>query len=161
MYDENFNYSNPEASRVKLTPNKLMGFSIAYCDNDETTSRENFIGSMIMSREHANDNYITADYFGSMLLVDPDHTGISNTELPVKEKRVILYPNPANDKITFSQIQENIMKLEIRSINGSLIKTMQISGLHETVDIGDLTKGIYFINLLTDTFSQTERIIKN
>jgi hypothetical protein len=162
MFNSSFNGNNFETSRVKLTPNKLMGFSIAYCDNDETTSRENFIGSMIMPEAHANDNYITADYFGSMLLIDPDQAWTSNTLLPANEKKVSVYPNPATDQITISEISEhgNAMKLEIRSITGSIIRTVQLSGLQETVEIGDLAKGIYLFNLLSDSFSQTERIVK-
>jgi hypothetical protein len=61
IYDATFNLSNPEASRVKLFPNKLMGFSIAYCDNDQTTSRENYNGYMEMTEATKNDNYNKAD----------------------------------------------------------------------------------------------------
>jgi hypothetical protein len=74
LYDKNFSLSNPEASRVYLSPNNVMGFTLAYCDNDQTTSRENFIGSIYMTQSTANNNYITADYFGTIFLVDPDYT---------------------------------------------------------------------------------------
>ena len=72
-YTSDFTVGDPEASRVILHHHKLMGFSLAYCDNDETLGRENFIGSQTMTPATANDNYITADYFGSLLLVDPDY----------------------------------------------------------------------------------------
>lgn len=72
VYNKNFNPNNPEQSRVKLQPNKHMGFALAYCDYDGNPQheRENFIGSIFMPAAHNNDNYKTADYFGEMILVD-------------------------------------------------------------------------------------------
>lgn len=164
MYDENLVYSNSEASRVTLTANKLMGFSIAYCDNDDAANkeRENFIGSMIMDETHRNDNYITADYFGTMLLVDPDHTGTSNSELHLNKKKVAVYQNSSTDKIVLSQIPEQCdkLKLELYNIAGSLVRTMRVSGFQAEVEIGDLKKGVYLLNLTCGSFSQTERIIR-
>lgn len=163
MFNSSFNGNNSETSRVTLTPNKLMGFSIAYCDNDDAANkeRENFIGSMIMSQAHANDNYITADYFGTMLLVD-DQTGISTIELPGYEKKVDVFPNPASDKITLTQKAgfDSNMKLEICYVTGSVIKTIQISESQQTIEIGDLAKGIYLFNFSNNSFFQTERIVK-
>jgi len=162
MFNANFDPKKPDASRVVLTDNKLMGFSIAYCDNDDAADqqRENFIGSMIMPEAYKNVNYQTADYFGSMLLVDPDHSGVSSPDLK-NNKRVKVYPNPATDKVTFMQAQDDDVILEIRSLTGSLVREMQLSALTETVEISDLAKGMYLFNLSSNSFSQTERIVKN
>lgn len=70
IYDDTYDGSSPEASRVTLTANKIMGFTIAYCDNDETTSRENFIGSIELPADKNNICYQDATYFGSMKLVE-------------------------------------------------------------------------------------------
>jgi hypothetical protein len=162
MYSASFNISNPEASRVKLTPDKLMGFTIAYCDNDAGTTRENFIGSMIMTQPTANDNYKTANYFGSMLLVDSDQDYVSAKTFSNQEKRVSVFPNPATDKITLTQSvgKETGMKLEIRSMTGVLIKTVQILNGRQTVEIGDLAKGLYLFSITSENYSQTELIDK-
>jgi hypothetical protein len=72
IFDDKFSYDNPAPSRIKLTPNKLMGFSIAYCDNDGGRERDNFIGSVEMPDGHKNDSYINCDYFGTMLLIDSE-----------------------------------------------------------------------------------------
>lgn len=93
IYDESYNHSSPANSRVDLHEDKLMGLAIAYCDNDETSYRENFIGSMFMEAAHNNDMYRNADYFGPMVLVDPS-TGTA----PVSEfSGFRLYPVPAKD----------------------------------------------------------------
>lgn len=56
----------------KLKAGKLMGFSLAYCDNDdpdeEKKTRDNFIGSVPVSRENKNAHWHNADDFGRIKL---------------------------------------------------------------------------------------------
>jgi hypothetical protein len=75
IYSDKYSPENPEKSRVCLNNDKLMGFSIAYCDNDETikgakNNRKSFLGSMEMNSVNFDDNCKTADYFGALLLVE-------------------------------------------------------------------------------------------
>jgi hypothetical protein len=162
VYNSKFIVSNPEASRVKLSPQKLMGFSIAYCDNDETKARENFIGSMDMTQATANDNYKTADYFGSMLLVD--RTEITKLFEIEKENTEIvrIYPNPAKDKLTI-ELSNGVSandSFTIHSISGSLLKSGQIKTRNQIITVNDLTPGIYFLTVSSGVNRQTMRFIK-
>lgn len=59
--------SNPKAT---LTLGKMMGFSMAYCDNDGGTTRQSFIGSENVPGTNKNVAYINADVFGNLELVD-------------------------------------------------------------------------------------------
>tara|TARA_Y100000588_G_scaffold96289_1_gene104329 strand:- start:13241 stop:14011 length:771 start_codon:yes stop_codon:yes gene_type:complete len=65
-YDDNSNSNKP----VKLTTNKKVGFAIAYCDNDYSTERENFIGSIPVEGEDKNRGWIDANIFGTLKLKD-------------------------------------------------------------------------------------------
>ena len=53
---------------VKLHENKEIGFMIAYCDNDNSDERENFIGSMKVVGDDKNRGWIDAGVFGSYQL---------------------------------------------------------------------------------------------
>ena len=53
---------------VKLSEGKKIGFALAYCDNDASTERENFIGSVFVPGEDKNQGYKTADIFGTIVL---------------------------------------------------------------------------------------------
>lgn len=51
-----------------LTAGKKMGFALAYCDNDHSPERENFIGSVKVEGEDKNRGWIDAGVFGVLTL---------------------------------------------------------------------------------------------
>jgi len=53
---------------VKLGSGKKIGFALAYCDNDSSVERENFIGSIPVEGEDKNRGWIDANIFGTILL---------------------------------------------------------------------------------------------
>jgi hypothetical protein len=161
-YSANFNINNPEASRVLLSAKKLMGFTIAYCDNDQTTARENFIGSMDMPSDKANDNYKTADYFGSMLLVDrTDITQVVSIERD-QPKIARIYPNPANELLTIelNGDRSETASFEIRTVSGSILKSGILKTRNQSIKVDDLVPGIYLLTVSSGTNRQTERFQK-
>ncbi|MEE9364706.1 MAG: CBM9 family sugar-binding protein [Cellulophaga sp.] len=60
--DEEENTSTP------LSKNKKIGFALAYCDNDTSKERENFIGSVFIPGEDKNQGWINASIFGTLVL---------------------------------------------------------------------------------------------
>ena len=70
VYDDTYDDADPEASRVSLLPDKLLGMSVAYCDNDQADGeRDNFFGSVWVPEEAYNDHWMNADGFGTLRLV--------------------------------------------------------------------------------------------
>lgn len=67
IYDSRYSEGVKNAATV-LKPNKKIGFALAYCDNDGSTERENFIGSVFVPGEDKNQAWINADIFGTLLL---------------------------------------------------------------------------------------------
>ena len=55
---------------VALTSGKIMGLMVAYCDNDGSELRENFIGSEVVLSGPKDRGYIDAGLFGTLVLVD-------------------------------------------------------------------------------------------
>jgi len=53
---------------ITLHKGKKMGFAIAYCDNDTSAERENFIGSEVVEGEDKNRGWIDAGIFGEIIL---------------------------------------------------------------------------------------------
>ena len=160
MYDASFILSNPESSRVYLEKDKLMGFAIAYCDNDETTSRENFIGSMYMTASHYNDMYKNADYFGPLRLRAPEST----LTAPKKNSDSFMhvYPVPAKHQIMVetSGAGQSLQSVTISSLTGQVIKKFTVTGSSFSLDIKQLHPGFYLLQVHGSQGSHTQLIVK-
>ncbi|PKP09256.1 MAG: sugar-binding protein [Bacteroidetes bacterium HGW-Bacteroidetes-4] len=65
-YTDTMNTHKP----IKLSANKTLGFSLAYCDNDSSVFRENFIGSVNSPGHFKNEGWIDASCFGKLILAD-------------------------------------------------------------------------------------------
>ena len=69
VYSDDFEDGQKNAP-VYLKRNKEIGFALAYCDNDGSNERENFIGSEVVPGEDKNRGWIDAGIFGTLRLVD-------------------------------------------------------------------------------------------
>ena len=69
LFSDNF-VDDGSNTPVKLEKNKKIGFALAYCDNDGSEERENFIGSVFVPGEDKNQGWIDADIFGTLILKD-------------------------------------------------------------------------------------------
>lgn len=71
-----------------------------------------------------------------------------------------VYPNPATDVINISNVNGlEITKSTISDINGRIVK--EINSSLNNINVGDLTSGVYFLNVTTTTGNGTTKIIKN
>ena len=73
---------------------------------------------------------------------------------------VKLYPNPAKDKIEISSSQI-IDRLDIIDINGRLLNTIKISDISYNLNISDLAKGVYILEIKSGNSKFTKKFIKN
>jgi len=55
---------------ITLSAGKIMGLMVAYCDNDGSELRENFIGSELVAEGPKDRGWIDAGLFGSLVLTD-------------------------------------------------------------------------------------------
>ena len=78
VHDDTYDKSSPAGSRVQLIGNKVMGFSFAYCENDDVNEfpnqeRDNFIGTVMVTEENQNNHWMDASIFGIMKLMGPEN----------------------------------------------------------------------------------------
>ncbi len=67
LYTDSYKDGSKNRPR-KLKAGEQIGFALAYCDNDGSEERENFIGSVEVPGEDKNQGWINADIFGTLLL---------------------------------------------------------------------------------------------
>ena len=74
------------------------------------------------------------------------------------ENQFIIYPNPTN-RTLFINSNFVINEAVIKSIDGKTIST--ISNIKNSIDVSNLPKGIYLINLKAEDANKTLKFIKN
>jgi len=88
-----------------------------------------------------------------MSLVFSLNTGFSEIEA----QDLILYPNPVTDQL-FISAADRIVKVNIFNMAGVLVKTTADNT--ESIDVGELKKGVYLVYIITDRAYYRERIVK-
>ncbi len=67
LFNDSFTYNNLDA-RVNPVANKKIGFALAYCDNDASEHRENFIGSVFVEGPDRDRGWKDAGIFETIVL---------------------------------------------------------------------------------------------
>jgi hypothetical protein len=68
IYTDDYKDSNTDNKTVELFAGKVMGLMVAYCDNDGSELRENFIGSESAIGGAPDRGWIDAGMFGKLIL---------------------------------------------------------------------------------------------
>tara|TARA_A100000171_G_C2139589_1_gene153712 strand:- start:7305 stop:8717 length:1413 start_codon:yes stop_codon:yes gene_type:complete len=106
-----------------------------------------------------NDNDIDAivcSSFGQRLAWYPNNGNLLNINESAKNTS-ILYPNPTHNNVYFNT-SETITSVRITTISGKVVKTVERPSF---ITISELSKGMYFFTLTSDTGKiSVEKIIK-
>jgi hypothetical protein len=158
VYEIEFSLPDIQRKPVKLSLNKIIGFSMAYCDSDNPTQpvRKSYTGSIELPADHINDSYRDASYFGILKLSDPfglmpiRYKRYMQTEKPV---RIDLFPNPAAKffSVNFSNSYKGLVEIRLYDILG---KQVFFSSQHKggfdfshTVALSSLSSGFYMVEV--------------
>mgnify|MGYP001601531457 CR=1 FL=1 len=78
----------------------------------------------------------------------------------IYEKEILLYPNPANDNITITGEGIAGMNLKLTDISGKTIYAGKINADRYLLNLGNVSNGVYFIQLSDKDSSVTQKFIK-
>jgi hypothetical protein len=70
VYTDQYEDDKTDNRPKTLAAGKIMGFMVAYCDNDHSELREHFIGSEFAAGDHKDRGWKDAGLFGKLELVD-------------------------------------------------------------------------------------------
>ncbi|MGD0711336.1 MAG: T9SS type A sorting domain-containing protein [Bacteroidales bacterium] len=93
----------------------------------------------------------------SQLLV-PDSVLTSVTQLEEKNDTVKIFPNPANENLTIETSQKSY--IEILSIEGQLIKTINTSRNKTNIDVSSFPSGVYVVEVKTEKGVEVKKFVK-
>ncbi len=169
VYTDTYKDNNPEASRIKLTTGKLMGLSLAVCDNDDPgekpAERDNFFGSVRVPEPEYNDHWKNADGYGAVLLTAGPHTRVERGN-NVKTPAVFAFPNPAEGTVFVDWAGAYMGELDVSIYNitgqtvfqGRCFKNRQ--RFKAAFSISGLKAGVYFLRLTASHHILVQKFVK-
>jgi hypothetical protein len=93
---------------------------------------------------------------------DPSNTiavNLSNSIQTYSSEKIKLVPNPATEIISIAGLNHNAY-LQLFDLNGKLILAKEIAD-KEPISVGSLHSGIYVVQIFTEKYMITEKLIKN
>lgn len=100
----------------------------------------------------ANDaSGITGDI---IITISNQTAGLADFE----SKKIVVFPNPVKDQLKIENENLKINSISIINITGKTVKTFTSS--NNIIDVSDLAKGIYFLQIQTDKGLVSKKIIK-
>ncbi len=150
IYGSGYTDAGPNTATT-LSNGKIAGFSLAYCDNDGSSLRENFMGSEVMPSGHNNDNYITADYFGTLNFMGPNPT------LGIHENEAFVFPS--NGHIEIASLKEGAEHtVSIFDSSGKCLSASTQNGTRYT-STKHFAPGVYTVVIETENRREIQKLV--
>jgi hypothetical protein len=163
IFDKNFNQTISTNTPVILTPNKVMGFAIAYCD-DDTGVRDNMIGTVPNHNDYSGTYpfYRFTNDYGTITL--NDSVLISTTAIrPVNTlKGCLIVPNPVGNTLNINtdNIDTQFNRIQIVNLSGVTILTHKLESSNYDIDVSFIPSGIYVLRVLSKESQLQQYFIK-
>lgn len=162
IFDKSYNENSIDNIPVNLESNKVIGFAIAYCD-DDSGNRDNMIGNI---PEHNDYNgpypfYRFTNEYGTLTLVD--QTTSSKKIKQSGESKNLFCPNPVKNTLNFKMpINEGSKaSVNVYSFSGQLLLHEDLSQKRQSVNIAQLPSGTYVVEMNYAGSSYNQVMIKN
>jgi hypothetical protein len=118
-----------------------------------------YLNDMIINDDHVFISYKDVENFSGKMTVKKFNLN-ATSGLTVDETAVVtLYPNPAQNYLNFDLNTGVINKVSITDFTGKILQTIT-ENIGNKIDIFGLSKGIYFLNITTDSGVATQRFVK-
>ncbi|WP_299245666.1 M4 family metallopeptidase [uncultured Aquimarina sp.] len=171
-------YNNTLKTTAEGNDNPLQGES-AFTGADEGSNTGSWGRSLIdLSSIGVNDNStiqfrfemgtdgcngLFGWYIDEITLFNCAQTTLSVADNEFISKNISVYPVPSDGIVNLRKLTNiNLIKAEIYDINGRMLKAIGLSDItvEKAIDISDLTRGVYFMSITTESVDGVIRIVK-
>jgi hypothetical protein len=155
VYNDTYTESNKAAARSQLAVGKLMGLSVAYCDNNQPNRNPKVRDYMFggdWEPYPGNMHWINASYFGHVKLVAENTTAVENKQ-PISANVLKLYPNPSSSssRIEVENLYRGEVSIRLFNLLGQEIFRTSASKVNNqfayTLQLHMLPPSVYFVQM--------------
>lgn len=152
VFDNTFNEDHLNTP-VILTKGKLMGFSIAYCD-DDGDGREDFMAT----QPGGLDSWMNADLFGELLLL----SSVTSASLEIMPE-IIVYPNPGEKLLHIQTFIGGSKYFQLFNSQGIQVQSGYTGNARDSDSIAlmELPFGLYYLCLMQNGKRITSKVMIN
>jgi len=143
---------------VRIVRNTVDSSILYYVDETLVHSGTNINNvTPITQMRFSHDNFDGSAYIDNISIVVP------SASLPsFDSKNISMYPNPAKDVLYVSSTKSELISATITDLNGRVMNSFNTNNsLQYTVDVNELSSGMYILILSTNEGSAASKFIKN
>jgi PKD repeat protein len=100
------------------------------------------------------------DVVTEIIKMDSMQIGITVGIESFEKNGILIYPNPANEKVNIEFTEAKVRQLKVTDISGRILLTKTLVNKSEMVDLSSLENGVYIISVQEGDKLRTSRIIK-
>lgn len=154
--------NNPVAEVVDL-PFNFSSFGFKTLNDSTSVIFNNSFDSLFCTISYAdginiewrNAHKLIRPYFGSITC---NKMSVMSSEVMQYDKNIALFPNPCHNKIFFKNSSLNNLKVQVLNSTGKKIREATIS--NNSLDVSDLSLGVYFIVSNSDNIRFQSKFLK-
>ena len=150
IFNKNYNQNSSLNTPVTLTANKVMGFAIAYCDDDSGV-RDRMIGTIPNHNDYSGPYpfYRFTNEFGTLTLNDSVLISTTAIHSLPSLRSDLMWPNPVLNTLNIKT--ENIDKqfdhIKIINLSGTTILVGKFDTTTTKIDVSYFPSGIYMLEI--------------
>lgn len=91
---------------------------------------------------------------GTLTIIDNDPIGVNNNVIA----NLNIYPNPTKDVLYFNA-SEKLMSVNIVNMMGQVVKTVNINAMSASINVEDLSAGIYSVIVTSENAQSSQKLI--
>ena len=117
-------------------------------------------GTLSYSNDLRHSRINNWEFYAFQHIIQNDLT--STPSLPTTGNQFMVYPNPVSDFLNIKNLNQNSIKELILFNNlAKIVFTTNQTQPNSPLDISNLSSGIYYLKVSTDTYTETLKVIKN
>jgi len=146
---------------VQNTSSNFPDILLQWNAEDPVSTHESYRNNVIFSFQGNRNPFIDNPYLATLIWGGIPADDLWNTfsnDFFSLQSNITIYPKPALNYINIDGIKSKSYKYQIYNINGKLLLSNQTS--KDQIEVTSLSKGLYFIKLITKKSSSNYRFLK-